>query len=945
MFEAQRERKFLWVREALVIAGLLLFVLLPFAGTIVHGVPISKLGMLKTMDAVQDPTLCAPWCILDDLSSSMAHIPNEIFIKHNAGSQMPLWNPLNGAGRPFVGEFQTLQFSFFHLLFPATSPYLYNLGIVFKIFLSGTGAYLLGRRMNLSAWSAAAVGAAYALCPHCLRFTELVDNYCFYPWLSFVFLWFANRPSLLRAITAGLLTAACAYNMHPETFACAAALAATFALIGLLNKKERFGKSLRWITLIAAISFGAAAPLVLPLVEFIANGSSYKFAAHQIEHIQFTDFLFSLFLPLGPGSTYIGPVLGLVLPLGLVLWAKQQRLLFSALISVILFSTRPGILEGIFSNGWMCFLLPEYVLYAAILLVLLCAGSGLDEVLKRREQTRKASLLLICSTSAIGLFLLSTQIPRYAAFLSRICDLVIDAGISMPLLLLSFCLLIGVTILALMPASKKILFVPILATLVAGNSLILALLVPRELGGQVPFNYQHNSVTMKLQSLNGRMMATGYNLFQPNTNLIYGIDDFRSTAPLYPRRYTDFLKLGGGGGKFCTIPEAPWKLNHIFDLAGVKYVLSDRAIESVDPSIQSAAEETARQNEGSNALKLADGVRFDDGQGRYEPNSRAVFANATLTVHSNAEGHYSCALALSDAQGNILTPLRWLNDRIEEVGAPLGGHAYKLEFSLPVSEQISKGTALTVVLLVRDNWTKKTLGPSNGIPLLNFSMGDPRAEKVALGANDRFQHRKELSGGLYLYENDKALPHAYIVHKIKQASDEQASLKMVANNSLDWSSTAVIESPPSTAMMDDHSSMAALTKPGGAGTGEFAKVVSSSSNSISVLCQSNSPGWLILTDTFFPGWVADIDGRQSNIYPANHMFRGVKVPSGRHVITFNYRPMSYEFGCTLFLITLGFSLCLLIRNFWQTGRFKVPRTGEGTDISDQIKFEAGSSVK
>jgi len=294
--------------ELLIIAVMFGCVLVPFANTILHGVPISKVGMLKPMDAVQAPTLYQPWCILDDLSTSMSHIPNEIFAQNQGGSELALWNQLNGGGRPFVGEFQTLQFSLFHMIFPAADSYAYNLGILFKIVLSATGAYFLARVLKTSSWSALAAGVAFALCPHCLRFAELVDNYCFYPWLALAFVWFAKAPGMARAFAAGLLTAACAYNMHPETFACAAALAAIFAVAQMTqqdHKASTFGKAILWIALIALVAFCAAAPLVLPLVEFIANGSSYKFAAHQIEHIQFADFLANLFLPGGVGNSYL----------------------------------------------------------------------------------------------------------------------------------------------------------------------------------------------------------------------------------------------------------------------------------------------------------------------------------------------------------------------------------------------------------------------------------------------------------------------------------------------------------------------------------------------------------------------------------------------------------------------------------------------------------------
>jgi hypothetical protein len=68
---------------------------------------------------------------------------------------------------------------------------------------------------------------------------------------------------------------------------------------------------------------------------------------------------------------------------------------------------------------------------------------------------------------------------------------------------------------------------------------------------------------------------------------------------------------------------------------------------------------------------------------------------------------------------------------------------------------------------------------------------------------------------------------------------------------------------------------------------------------ISVVAPSG--GYLVLTDTFFPGWEATVDGRQAPILPANAAFRAVAVSPGRHVVEFAYRPSSVRTG-------MGFTL-------------------------------------
>ncbi|TFH37649.1 MAG: hypothetical protein E4G99_01990 [Anaerolineales bacterium] len=62
--------------------------------------------------------------------------------------------------------------------------------------------------------------------------------------------------------------------------------------------------------------------------------------------------------------------------------------------------------------------------------------------------------------------------------------------------------------------------------------------------------------------------------------------------------------------------------------------------------------------------------------------------------------------------------------------------------------------------------------------------------------------------------------------------------------------------------------------------------------------------WLVLADTWYPGWKASVDGMQTRIFRANYLFRAVAVPPGTHHVAFQYRPMSFLLGSVLSLIGL-----------------------------------------
>ena len=75
---------------------------------------------------------------------------------------------------------------------------------------------------------------------------------------------------------------------------------------------------------------------------------------------------------------------------------------------------------------------------------------------------------------------------------------------------------------------------------------------------------------------------------------------------------------------------------------------------------------------------------------------------------------------------------------------------------------------------------------------------------------------------------------------------------------------------------------------------------------------TGTPGYLVLTDGYDPGWRARVDGAPTPILIANHAFRAIHLPAGTHEVIFEYRPPAYFLGATLSLTALGLWLLALI---------------------------------
>jgi len=75
----------------------------------------------------------------------------------------------------------------------------------------------------------------------------------------------------------------------------------------------------------------------------------------------------------------------------------------------------------------------------------------------------------------------------------------------------------------------------------------------------------------------------------------------------------------------------------------------------------------------------------------------------------------------------------------------------------------------------------------------------------------------------------------------------------------------------------------------------------------------NTPesGILFVSDTFYPGWKAYLDGKETKIYRADFAFRAVVIPQGTHKVEFKYLPESFYTGLRVSAISLLFFITIL----------------------------------
>lgn len=154
---------------------------------------------------------------------------------------------------------------------------------------------------------------------------------------------------------------------------------------------------------------------------------------------------------------------------------------------------------------------------------------------------------------------------------------------------------------------------------------------------------------------------------------------------------------------------------------------------------------------------------------------------------------------------------------------------------------------------------------------------------------------------VFIYRNDKALPRARFVTAAMKAP-VKLSPQTLRSEISDSAERVVIEGIENSAQSD----CPVTSKP-------ELKYLADSPDQVRLHVSTPCHGFVVLSDLFYPGWKATLDGNESVIYRANYAFRAIEVSPGDHVITFSYRPWSIAFGVVLILlVACGFALRLII---------------------------------
>lgn len=139
-----------------------------------------------------------------------------------------------------------------------------------------------------------------------------------------------------------------------------------------------------------------------------------------------------------------------------------------------------------------------------------------------------------------------------------------------------------------------------------------------------------------------------------------------------------------------------------------------------------------------------------------------------------------------------------------------------------------------------------------------------------------------------VYENQSVLPRAFVVGKTRQlrpGEDLVSALKSLNPRDAVLLKQDVLPSGPRTSLQP-------------------ASLVEDTPNRVVAEVELAQPGYLVLSDIWYPGWEAEDNGSVVPVLNADVAFRAVPLPAGTHRVVFRFVPPGLTLGCLVSLVTL-----------------------------------------
>jgi hypothetical protein len=866
--------------------------------------------------------------------SMLYHYPARMMLaQYLRAGELPLWNPYIFSGMPFLGVSQMSVLYPANLLFLVVPPmWAMNLQMITTYSIAALAAYCYARAIGCSVLGASFGGVTYAFCGFTIGHSGHVGTVQAAAWMPFLLLCLERlrHTARTRFVVGGAAVIALAvFAGHPQgpfvILFVGALYAAFFVAVDAPIGRGRFGL-VAAATLTAGVLLSSAQ--LVPTAELAAQS-----VRAQLSYADFTSFNLPLsqtpmlLVPFLFGGTpwvpYWGAwggmweLLGYVglLPLMLVLAAlpllrRERAMWFWLGLACFSFLMVLGDRSPL---TWLMYHVPVYnlfrgaarhfVMFDLALAVLAARSLTLLPALPLRQVVVAAVAVVatvsITVVAAVSLGAHLWVIPATSALPGGFANPVLSRALALdnPALLLPLGLgaLAAAALVALRRRSSPLRRGAVLAVQGADLVIFTALVpfgCPRP--DQVPYTPAY---IRQLAAADGA--PSGFRLVTasagdygvvPNDYGLMGVPVVGGYEPLIMARYSALARMSYFGviGD-AIIADAP-----VLDLLDARYLHVKYPGRRISPAAAGQPEFARQPLE----LDLGPGTRLEFELPLDCPATGLAIASAVRDADGLVAGAPVAHVAVVAANGATVESLLRMGEHTASMSAASGGVA------LPVFDTESVAGRTAAMYQGRVDWSQpiaarrvilQALDSAATLHLARLSLFDAAegascpltALHLLASQPDRWE-RVYGDGAVAVWRNRKSLPRAWLVPQTLSLPAD-AILAAVQQQRLPDGGDF---DPGTLALVEGVSGQAF----GPRDASDAVQITAFTPNAIELRSRSRAPAFLVLSEAFYPGWAADVDGTPVPIVRTDYDLRGVSLPAGEHRIRFVYRPWSVAIG-------------------------------------------------
>ncbi len=401
-----------------------------------------------------------------------------------------------------------------------------------------------------------------------------------------------------------------------------------------------------------------------------------------------------------------------------------------------------------------------------------------------------------------------------------------------------------------------------------------------------------------------RIFATDYLLY-PNTSSVFGLYDIRDLDAVFVTHYFRYIQefinpsvvdryTGMAENSEKENLPTMFRDNQFFNLLNVRYIATrHQAITDTSSSLaHQLVDGVVSANVGLRTLKSNNETRpvvFEHPdttlQATVTPRSARTKLLFSVAVDQSTWEKEGDGVKFQVSLAGSTTPLYdfWLDARTNP------DHRRWIDGEIDLGRYASRPITLEF----------KTLAGANN---MNDLAGWSRLRLSDESVKEDSQYKHVYGDEVNIYENTQAFPRAFLVGDVTARVDEDEVVAAMKMEGFDPRVSAVIDSADELGLTNKEPI-------------SFDRVTLISYKDQQVMLDVNAPAksFLVLSDTYYPGWKAYVDGKETKVYQANLALRGITVEAGNHRVEFRYQPDSFRTGLYLSLASLLAGLVILLR--------------------------------